>query len=226
MVLARSEADAGAPHGTLVLAEEQTAGRGRHGRSFFSPPAENLYFTLILRTPLDVHRRLPMVMPLAVVEAIRAEGIDARIKWPNDIWIGERKVCGMLIDAEIGAEGGLSFVGIGINVNGAMAANVELRDIAISMAEVLGHPVSRERLLARICNEVQRALEIPAQELSEAYRLASMILGRRVTVQTMSKEPYEALALSVDDDGALRVRRDDGTEETLVAADVSVRPGV
>ena len=225
MVLARSEADAGAPHGTLVLAEEQTAGRGRRGRTFFSPPAENLYFTLILRTPLETHRRLPIATPLAVAQAIRAEGVDARIKWPNDIWIGERKVCGMLIDAEITAEGGLAFVGIGINVNGDMSDNAELRDIAVSIAQALAHRVSRERLLARICNEFERVIELPAAELAEEYRLASMVLGRDITVHAMGKEPYEAVALTIEDDGGLRVRRADGTEETLVAADVSIRPG-
>src|SRR5207244_793702 len=86
MRLARREADEGAPDGTLVLAEEQTAGRGRRGRGFFSPPGENLYFTLLLRRPAPVHGALPVAVPVAVCEAVRAEGLDARIKWPNDIW--------------------------------------------------------------------------------------------------------------------------------------------
>ena len=98
---ARDQASRGAPHGAMVIAEEQTAGRGRRGRQFYSPARENLYFTLVLRLPLAVHRRLPIVLPLAVARAIRAEGADARVKWPNDIWINDRKVCGMLIDGEV-----------------------------------------------------------------------------------------------------------------------------
>jgi BirA family transcriptional regulator, biotin operon repressor / biotin---[acetyl-CoA-carboxylase] ligase len=224
MLLARSEADAGAPHGTLVLAEEQTAGRGRHGRTFYSPPAENLYFTLILRTPLEMHRRLPVATPLAVVLAIQAEGVEARIKWPNDIWVEGRKLCGMLIDAEISAEGGLAFVGIGINVNGDPSLNPELRDTATSVAGELGHAVSREVILAHVCNELERALDLEKAGLAEAYRAASMVLGRRITVHPVAGEPYEALAAGIEDDGGLRIQRDDGREETLLAAEVSIRP--
>ncbi|MEO9254466.1 MAG: biotin--[acetyl-CoA-carboxylase] ligase, partial [Tepidiformaceae bacterium] len=204
--------------------EEQTAGRGRRGRSFYSPPAENLYFTLILKTPIDVHRRLPMSAPLAVVLAIQTEDIDARIKWPNDIWVGQRKLCGMLIDAEVSTEGGLALVGIGINVNGNPSLNPELRDIATSLARELGRRVSRELLLARVCNEFEKILELDQAALAAAYRAASMVLGRRVTVHPLGGDSFEAEAVGVDDDGALRVRHDDAREESFLAADVSIRP--
>jgi BirA family biotin operon repressor/biotin-[acetyl-CoA-carboxylase] ligase len=225
MVLARSEADAGAPHGTLVLAEEQTAGRGRRGRTFYSPPAENLYFTLILRTPIDVHRHLPVATPLAVARAVKAEGVAAQIKWPNDIWVAQRKLCGMLIDAEISAEGGLALAGIGINVNGDPSLNPELRDTATSIARELARPVPREQLLARVCNELEGTLALEPAVLAEAYRAASMVLDRRVTVHPVSGEPFEALAVAIEDDGALRITHDDGRQESLLAAEVSIRPG-
>jgi BirA family transcriptional regulator, biotin operon repressor / biotin---[acetyl-CoA-carboxylase] ligase len=224
MTLARREADEGAPHGTLVLADQQTAGRGRRGRSFISPPGENLYFTLVLRYPIELHRRLPVGLPVAVATALRAEGLDALIKWPNDIWVGERKICGMLIDAEVSTDGGLALAGVGINVNGDPTLNPELAGIATSVALELGHPIAPEPLLARVCNELAAALRLEGPALVGAYRALSMVLGREVLICPANGEPYPAEALSIEDDGALCVRRADGSTETVVAADVSVRP--
>ena len=224
MDVAREEASAGAPHGTLVLAEEQTAGRGRRGRSFYSPAHENLYFTMVLRLPLAVHRRLPVLLPLAVARAIRREGADAGIKWPNDIWIGERKVCGMLIDGELTHNGGLGFPGIGINVNGDPTENPELAEIATSLARELGREVSREQVLANVCNELEALFSVPMADLVREYRELSCTLGREVTVAPTGAEPFEASAMSISDDGELMVRRSNGLVVAVNAADVSVRP--
>lgn len=224
MDTARELAAAGAAHGTLVFAEEQTAGRGRRGRSFFSPARENLYFTLVLRLPLAVHRRLPIVLPLAVARAIKAEGVDSRIKWPNDIWINDRKVCGMLIDGELTHDGGLAFPGIGVNVNGDPTDNPELSEIATSIARELGRDVSRERVLANICNALEPLLATPLPELVREYRGLSCTLGREVTVNPVAGEKFDATALSISDDGELMVRRSNGLVVAINAADVSVRP--
>lgn len=224
MTLARREAEEGAPHGTLVLAEEQTAGRGRRGRSFYSPAGENLYFTLVLRYDMDVHRRLALAVPLAVARACRAEGLDAWIKWPNDIWVGERKLSGMLIDAEVTPGGAVALPGIGINVNGDPTLNPGLKDIATSFWRELARPVSRERLLAAVCNEMEEAAGLAAPRLADAYRTLSMIVGRRVAVLPARGEAYAARALDIETDGALVVEREDGTREAVIAADVSVRP--
>jgi len=224
MTLARREADEGAAHGALVLAEEQTAGRGRRGRSFYSPAGDNLYFTLVLRCGLEAHRRLPVTVPLAVARACRAEGVDARIKWPNDIWVGERKLSGMLIDAEVTPRGAVAFPGIGINVNGDPTSNPELREIATSFARELGRRVSRERLLANVCNELEAAIDLDATALAVNYRELSMILGRGITVQPLGAGAYAALAVDIEADGTLIVVREDGTKDTVAAADVSVRP--
>jgi BirA family biotin operon repressor/biotin-[acetyl-CoA-carboxylase] ligase len=224
MELARTEAQAGALDGTLVLAEEQTAGRGRRGRSFHSPAGENLYFTLILRVAPEVHRRLPVAVPLAVCRALRAEGVDARIKWPNDIWVGERKLSGMLIDAETAADGLIAYPGIGINVNGDPTRDPALADIATSLRRETGRPHNREALLARICNGLEQALGQPREEMLGSYRELSVVLGRRVTVHPASGAPYDAEAVGLAEDGSLVVRRDGGREEIVTAGDVSVRP--
>lgn len=224
MDVARSKANDGAPHGTLVLAEEQTAGRGRRGRSFYSPPMENLYFTLVLRCPMDVHRRLPVIVPVAVCDAIREFVPTGAIKWPNDIWVGERKVCGMLIDAEIGPEGPVAFPGIGINVNGDPTIQPELRDIATSLAREAGELVSREKLLAGICDRLEVLLAADEHEVASRYRELSCVLGREVTVHPHTGDSYSGTAIEIAERGDLGVRLKDGRTVWVTAADVTLRP--
>lgn len=224
MDLAREAAAEGAPHGTLILAETQTAGRGRRGRGFFSPPGGSLYFTLILRPSREQYARLPLAVPLAVCRACAREGVDARIKWPNDIWVGERKLSGMLIDGETGPGGLIAYVGIGLNVNADPTADSALRDTAASLSRELGREVVREPLLARICDELEAALALPEAELLAHYRALSLVLGRRVTVEE-TDGPWEARAVAIAPDGALVVEREGGERLTVLAADVSVRPG-
>ena len=221
MPVAAEQAAGGARHGTMVLAEEQTAGRGRRGRGFHSPAGENLYFTLILRLSSEQLRPLPLVVPLAVCLAAANQGLDARIKWPNDIWVGQRKLSGMLIDVD----GAVAYPGIGINVNIDPTLNPELRDIATSFLRELGTSVSRETLLADICNGLEAAMALPSDALHAAYAERSMILGRRVTVSPVSKEgPFEGVATGIEIDGTLVVERPDGSVSKVTAADVSVRP--
>lgn len=226
MTVAADLARSGAAHGTMVLAEEQTAGRGRRGRGFHSPSEGNLYFTLILRTPPGAHRRLPVALPLAVARACRSEGCDARIKWPNDIWAGGRKLCGMLIDAELPGTGEdpLALAGIGINVNGNPGAVPELRDTATSLARELRRVVDREPLLARICGAIEDALAMDSDRLLVAYRDLSLVLGRDVLLNYPGGETRIARAEAIVDDGALLVRQTNGAREAVTAADVTLRP--
>lgn len=224
MDLARREAAEGAPHGTLVLAEEQTAGRGRKGRAFFSPAGENLYFTLLLRLAEGDQARLPVAVPLAVCEACRAEGLEARIKWPNDVWVGERKLSGMLIDAEVTGGVAVAYPGIGVNVNGDPTLLPGLAAIATSLRRELGRRVAREALLARACNLLEEALEQDPRKLVARYRELSLVLGRTVNVSDVAGASFEAVAEDVTEDGALIVRRADGARETLMAAELSLRP--
>ncbi|WBL36047.1 biotin--[acetyl-CoA-carboxylase] ligase [Tepidiforma flava] len=225
MDLARREAAEGAIHGTAVFTEEQTAGRGRRGRSFFSPAGANIYVTFVLRCSLDIHRTLPVRVPVAAAAAIRSIVPTAAIKWPNDVWVGDLKACGMLIDAELGEAGPVAFPGIGINVNfDPASAQPELRGIATSLAAAAGRPIDREALFARLCNELERALDAPLGEVMARYREWSMILGRDVTVSPVGGEPFGARAVDLDETGGLVVERPGGGRETVTAADVTVRP--
>ena len=222
MDLAREAAEAGAPHGTLVLAETQSAGRGRRGRGFFSPPGGGLYVTLVLRPSREAHARLPLAVPLAVCRACAAEGVDAGVKWPNDVLAGGRKLAGVLIDGESGPHGLVARVGVGVNVNADPTADPELRGIATSLARELGREVAREPLLARFCAELEAVLALPDDALLDAYRERSLVLGRAVVVEDAGGA-WEARALAVAPDGALVVERADGERLAVRAADVSLR---
>lgn len=224
MDVARDLATRGAVSGTVVLAETQTAGRGRKGRAFYSPDGDNLYFTLVLHVSPEELRGATVAVPLAVCHACSDVGVEARIKWPNDIWVGERKVCGMLLDAETSAKGSLLFPGIGINVNGDPAINPELRDIATSLAVAAGRPIDREEVLASTCNEIERWLDADAAARIAAYRELSMVIGRDVTLTDPGGQSYVCHATGIQPDGSLEVRLASGATQTVAAGEVTLRP--
>jgi BirA family biotin operon repressor/biotin-[acetyl-CoA-carboxylase] ligase len=224
--VARQEAAAGAPEGTIVLADEQTAGRGRLGRSWASPPGTNIYVTLVLRPSLEVLRRLSIVAPLAVSLAIEERtGLRAGIKWPNDVWIGERKVAGILIESEL-VEGRVLFslVGIGLNVNMDVAAIPEIADIATSLRHELGREVSREDVLASLLDHFERLYRAAGrgEPVHLAWRERLIVLGRPVRVG-LPDRVEEGVAEDVDENGCLLLRRADGSLVTIEAGDVTLR---
>ena len=158
----------GAGEGTLVIAEEQTAGRGRFGRQWVSPPGLNLYFTVVLRPDIHRLRALAQVAPLAVCRMLESHtSIRPLIKWPNDVLVVRRKLAGILIETEFAGENPrYALVGIGLNVN-FRPGGTPLDGIATSIAQELDKEVSRERVLANLMNH-----------LEELYRRSSS--GRQV----------------------------------------------
>ena len=223
MDVARAEAEAGADHGTAVLAEEQSAGRGRFGRSWVSPSGKNIYLTLLLRPPLDTLRSLSVVGPLAVAEAVEEiAGLATRIKWPNDVVVGGRKLCGVLIESELsGQEVRYSLVGIGVNVNFDIDEASEIAGIATSVKRELGRDVSREEVLATLLNRFEALYEDRPAAFS-GWRARLETLGRQVTVR-FREQVYEGVAEDVDADGNLILRRPDGSTLALEAGEVSLR---
>jgi BirA family biotin operon repressor/biotin-[acetyl-CoA-carboxylase] ligase len=225
MDVARAEAEANAPEGTIVVAEEQTAGRGRFGRSWLSPAGKNIYVTVILRPTVDRLRRLGMLTPLAVSLAIEGvTGMTPQIKWPNDVLLGGRKISGVLIDVELaGAEPRYALVGIGLNVNYDIDPESEIADIATSVKAELGRETPREPILAALLNHMENLYE---QEDAEAVRAAWKsrleTLGRDVRL-SFHGEVHEGLAEDVDADGNLILLRPDGTRQTFEAGEVSLR---
>ena len=230
--VARELAVQGAPEGTLVIADEQTAGKGRLGRRWLAPPGTGLLMSLLFRprflAPYQA-QRLTMICSLAVVEAIEAvTGLAAAIKWPNDIMVQGRKAGGIL--TELGTTGeGLEYavVGLGLNVNldlGAMEAMQELAATATSLSRELGREVSRLALLwgilARVEGRYQR-LEAGALPHDEwASRLVT--LHNNVIVDT-PQGVVEGWAEGVDADGALILRTNGGERQRVLAGDVTLR---
>jgi BirA family biotin operon repressor/biotin-[acetyl-CoA-carboxylase] ligase len=213
MDIAAGEARAGAPEGTTVLAEEQTAGRGRMQRHWVSPPGVNLYVTVIMRPRLDQLRYLAMLTPLAICEAIEeVTGLQPRIKWPNDLLIAGKKVCGILIESEIEDDRvDYALVGSGINVNLDTTAVPEISDIATSVMQECGREILREELLATWLNRFEALYEAVrrGEVVSTGWKQRLDTLGQPVSVQTPGGK-QEGVAVDADSDGALILRLDDG----------------
>ncbi len=224
--VARREAEAGAPEGTVVLADEQTAGRGRLGRAWASPAGQNLYLTLVLRPPLEALKRLTIVAPLAVARAVaETTGIQAGIKWPNDVWVGQRKLSGVLLESEVqGEQVRYCLLGIGVNVNMDVEAIPELADIATSLRRELGREVPREDVLASLLNHFEALYEeaLGGGPVLEEWRARLITLGQEVTVR-FGDQVEEGLAEDVDGEGRLLLRRRDGSRIAIEAGDVTLR---
>jgi BirA family biotin operon repressor/biotin-[acetyl-CoA-carboxylase] ligase len=218
-----------APEGTLVIADEQTAGRGRLGRAWLSPANHNLLMSLIFYPPLAASQaqRLTMLCSLAAADAIHAvAGLEVEIKWPNDLLLGARKTCGILTELGLARDSlAYAVVGIGLNVNlRAEQMPEELRSIATSLAEGQGGPVSREELLCAMLREIEARYERLKQGESPVREWASRLvtLGKPVQVSD-AEESVTAWAEDVDEDGALLIRLSDGRRRRVLAGDVTLR---
>ena len=220
---ARKAALRGAAAGTVLLAEEQTAGRGTKGRGWVSPPGQNLHFTVILRPNAEKLRRLSMVTSVAIASAIeQLHGLFPRIKWPNDLQIDGKKFAGILIEAEWeGARPAFALVGVGLDVNFDPAPYAgELTQAVTSLAIERGRDVLREPLLSAVCNGLERAYDgAESEALFEGWRARLDSLGRKLTVAT-SHGPVEGFAEGVDGDGTLLLRVETGDLLQITAAEV------
>lgn len=222
----------GAPDGTVVLADCQTAGRGRRGRSFQSPAGKGLFFSILWRPDCAPEQLLPLtaLSAVAVCRAIRQVcGAQAQIKWPNDLVLSGRKLAGILTEMALEGESGHVshvVVGIGVNVHQRLTDfDGEVAQIATSLDLALGGSVCRAQLAAALLEEMdilrREVLFAPEKWLAE-YRAACLNIGK--TVQLIWGEEREpAQALAVDDRYGLVVRHRDGQVETLRSGEVSVR---
>ena len=226
MDVARAEGETGAPDGTVVLAEEQTKGRGRFDRAWVSPAGQNLYLTLIMRPSLDRLRSLSIVTPLAVALAVEdSTGLLPRIKWPNDVLINGRKLAGVLVESEIsGSSVEYALVGPGINVNFDVEQSPEIAGVATSLKRELGRETSREELLAAFLNRFEQLYEDAPKGDAVLQQWHSRLdtLGREIRV-TFRDQVYEGLAEDVDHDGNLILVHPDGTRRTIEAGEVTLR---
>jgi len=192
---ARALAAAGAPHGTLVTADEQTAGRGRQGRAWAAPAGSAVLMSLVLR---DLRDALPLAAAVAVCEALPAE---AKIKWPNDVWLDRRKLAGILVEGR--PQEGWAVLGIGLNV-GTEEFPDELRELATSL-RLEGIDLSTADVLERLLHALDRWLERPTNEVLAAWRARDALLGEEVRWANGS-----GVGAGVDETGALLVETAEG----------------
>ena len=219
----------GAEEGTVVIAERQSHGRGRLGRSFFSPEEKGIYMSVLLRPEIELQKsvRITSMAAVAVARAIeRVCGVKAQIKWVNDVFLNNRKVCGILTEAGFDQEGkrlSHAVLGIGVNV-GTMEFPEELRTIATSVCNECGKEVSREELIVEIVREL--AYWYPSLQdgsfLKES-RERSLLLGKDIlVVGTTGQESFGAKAVDLDDMGHLLIEKD-GKIQLLHSGEVSIR---
>lgn len=216
---ALSLAQHGAAHGTVVVAEHQSGGYGRHGRAWFSPPGLNIYCSVIVRgvgQKLSLSQWLswvPLVSALAVTEAIQqVAAVPLALKWPNDLLLYERKVGGILCESSFATTNDpVVVIGIGLNVNVPPASfPEELRPIAASLIEASRRPIDRNRLIAQLLLELEQCLgELRSSgpvRLRQAYTARCATLGRQVRVLFTNNQPIVGTAETLSADGALQVR--------------------
>ena len=214
----------------LVLAEEQTGGRGRRGRTWESPSGTSVYMSLLLRPEISPDRAsmLTLVMGLSVVEGLFGElGVKTQIKWPNDVVLNKKKLVGIL--TEMGMKGmaiDYIVIGVGMNVN-TLDFPEELVDKATSLQLECGYPVERERLIGAVLKAFDRNYQefLKTQDLTglrERYEVVMANQNQPVRVLEPGNE-YEGTAVGINTMGELLVEKEDGTCEAVYAGEVSVR---
>jgi BirA family biotin operon repressor/biotin-[acetyl-CoA-carboxylase] ligase len=217
MDAARELARKGAAEGTIVIAETQTRGRGRLSREWLSPRG-GIYLTLILRPRISpaYAPRINLMASIAVASTIRKLfGLRAELKWPNDVQIGGKKVCGIL--AEMNAEMDVvNFVNIGTNVNNSVS---RFREVGTSLRDELGRGISRKQFLSALLAEMdERRAILMEPELLQEYRRLSCTLGKDIRMTSLGEE-VTGKAIDIDAMGALVLKEKDGSLRTVVVGD-------
>ncbi len=229
--IVRELADQGETEGVVVIAEEQSAGRGRRNRGFFSPANTGLYMSILLRPKYSVTDSLLLTTAAATAAALAIEAVtgkNAQIKWVNDVYLDGKKVCGILTEAALAMEnGGLDYAVVGIGVNVFPPKEnfpPELETVATSLfTDAKTKNSIKSRLAAEILNHFIPYYEKLTEKafLSE-YRKRSFLLGQKITVSRHNQE-HTATAVAIDDHFRLIVRDENGNENALDSGEVSVR---
>ena len=222
----------GAPHGTVLIADRQTGGHGRMGRSFHSPGGVGIYFSILLRPDCrpDQLMHLTCATAVAMCDAIEtAAGFRPGIKWTNDLVSGKRKLGGILTELGLSAKGGVDYVIIGIGINCCQQEAdfaEDIRAIAASLAMVTGKETDRAAVAAAMMETLYRMdmglLKEKADTLNR-YRRDCITIGQQISLLRVGEPVRHGTAVGMDDEGALIVTFEDGHRETVNSGEVSVR---
>lgn len=222
---AKQQALNGAPHGTIILAEEQAQGRGRLGRKFYSPKGTGIYMSIILRPQLHLNQAIQVTTTVAVAICRVIEKLtnqNPHIKWVNDIYLGKQKICGILTEAVTDFESGqVEFIilGIGLNVN-TVDFPADLHEIAGSLNP---KDVTRNQLCAHLLNELFSLFsKLNDPQVLEEYKSKSNVLGNWITFMK-NQESYEAFAEDINEQGGLIVRLKNDEKMILNSGEISIR---
>ncbi len=232
-VRAKEDAEDGAVDGTLIVADMQTAGRGRRGREWKSPAGANVYFSLLLKPDFapDKASMLTLVMAYAVkrgLEETCTVSMESGIKWPNDIVVNGKKICGILTEMVLDSEQRIKYVVIGVGINvGKQEFAPEIVDTATCIEEECGYKVSRSSLIANIMAAFEEQYDVFLQKqslgfLREEYNACLVNCNREVCVLDPKGE-YRGIARGINDSGELLVELPDGSVQAVYAGEVSVR---
>lgn len=230
----------GAPAETVVIAEEQTKGKGRMGRSFYSPSGSGIYMSFILAPRFDTAKSvlITTAASVAVCKAIeKVTGISCQIKWVNDVYMNGKKICGILTEAVTDFESGrIHYIVLGIGINYSTSKTAfpkELSGIAGSLYEgATEDHISRNRLIAEIINQVFAVNErLESREFISEYKARSFVLGKEIRIiptigpdaERNFDEGIPATVMDIDGDGGLVVKYQDGTVSTLNSGEISIR---
>jgi BirA family biotin operon repressor/biotin-[acetyl-CoA-carboxylase] ligase len=223
--VAKTRSQEGAKEGMVIIAEEQTAGRGRIKRRWLSPRG-GIALSIILYPPLDYLSSLIMVASLAVAGSIeRVTGLKAQIKWPNDVLVNGKKVCGILVESDVrGNKVDYAVIGIGINVNLKLSEFPQIAPMATSLSQELGRDVSRREIVRSLLTEAERLYMALSEGdlVFKQWRERLVTLGQEVQVSS-AEATYKGIAESVARDGSLLLRQPDGNLLKIVAGDVTLR---
>lgn len=227
---AKEAGNKGVSHDTLFIADKQTAGAGRRGRSWESPADNNIYMSLLLKPEIEAVKApmLTLVMAVAVAEGIRKICLEAllQIKWPNDIILNKKKVCGILTEMALdGAKIKYVVIGVGINVNQKEFV-FELKDKATSLSQEFSKEFDREIIISSVLEEFYKYYDgfLRAGDLSYLQETYNQMLINR-DAKVMIHEPgneYEAVAVGINELGELIVETKDGSRQNIYAGEVSV----
>jgi BirA family biotin operon repressor/biotin-[acetyl-CoA-carboxylase] ligase len=229
MDVAAEAADAGAGEGLVIVAEEQTAGRGRRGRPWSSPAGSGLYVSFVFRPPAEA-LSAPLLAPLTLAAGVAvrraiigATGLTPELKWPNDVVVGRRKLAGILAEGVgIGTAAQTVILGVGINVSGASHPG-EIAQRATSLEAELGHAIEREPVLEELLIQIPAAYDQlrrgDADDILRSWRQASASAVGSAVEWTAVEGVRRGTTAGIDDDGALLVRTAGGTER-VVAGEV------
>lgn len=226
---ARDRAAGGCSEGLVIIADMQTAGRGRLGRNWATPKASSIAFSVVLKPEIKPFKAsgITLVVGTAVCRALRYKtSMDVGIKWPNDIILNRKKLCGILTEINAGMDVvNYIITGVGINVN-IKEFPEDLKDIATSLSLELGNVVSRKDILVSVLSEIEKTYEDfkvnGLNNIMDEYKSYSVTLGNFVKVTSIN-DIMEGEAIEITDDGLLVVKLKDGMKKKVISGDVSVR---